>query len=165
MLLTAGAAPDRDEAIKRLDAAWRSGSGLAKLAKIVEAQSGDPRVVDHPICSPIASGRGLAGPTRWLGCSHRRRGGRSHSRAAGAGRQRKDDSIDPTVGVVLHTKVGDQVRLGQSLATVHAASPTSARAARSRLLAAYSFAEEATAAPKPVRMILSSVSSSSSAGS
>jgi thymidine phosphorylase len=40
--------------------------------------------------------------------------------ALGAGRERKGDRIDPSVGVVLAAKVGERVERGQPLATIHA---------------------------------------------
>jgi pyrimidine-nucleoside phosphorylase len=37
----------------------------------------------------------------------------------GAGRETKDDIIDPDVGVIIHKKVGDSVEIGESLATLY----------------------------------------------
>jgi thymidine phosphorylase len=37
----------------------------------------------------------------------------------GAGRARVDAEIDPAVGLVLHAKVGEQVRVGDTIATLH----------------------------------------------
>ena len=36
----------------------------------------------------------------------------------GAGRARVDSTIDPSVGVILHKKVGDRVEAGEPLCTV-----------------------------------------------
>ncbi len=38
----------------------------------------------------------------------------------GAGRNKKEDTIDPSVGIVLNKKVGDKVNLGDTLGYVHA---------------------------------------------
>ena len=37
----------------------------------------------------------------------------------GAGRATKDDVIDLAVGIVLHKKIGDSVKKGESLLTIH----------------------------------------------
>ena len=37
----------------------------------------------------------------------------------GGGRERKEDSVDPAVGIVLHKKVGDRVNIGEPIATIH----------------------------------------------
>ena len=37
----------------------------------------------------------------------------------GGGRERKEDSVDPAVGIVMHKKVGDRVAAGEPLATIH----------------------------------------------
>ena len=37
----------------------------------------------------------------------------------GGGREKKEDSIDPAVGLVLEKKIGDEVKAGENLCTVH----------------------------------------------
>ena len=51
----------------------------------------------------------------------------------GGGRERKEDSVDPAVGFVLHKKVGDAVSTGDSLCTVHYNSETRGERARKLL--------------------------------
>ena len=41
----------------------------------------------------------------------------------GAGRERKGDPVDHAVGLVFRVRIGDQVRRGEALATVHARTP------------------------------------------
>jgi pyrimidine-nucleoside phosphorylase len=62
--------------------------------------------------------------------------------ALGAGRAKKGDPIDPAVGVVLGAKVGDAVQTGDTLFTIHANDEAKLVAARERLLAAYTWAEQ-----------------------
>lgn len=55
----------------------------------------------------------------------------------GGGRERKEDAVDPAVGIVLRKKVGDAVSAGEPLATIHY--NTEARALRARQLLEASF--------------------------
>jgi pyrimidine-nucleoside phosphorylase len=50
----------------------------------------------------------------------------------GGGREKKEDSVDPAVGIVLYKKVGDAVEFGESLCALHYNSE--ARAARAKAL-------------------------------
>jgi pyrimidine-nucleoside phosphorylase len=67
----------------------------------------------------------------------------------GAGRAKKEDSIDYGVGIVVHAKVGDQVAAGDSLFTVHAADREGIETAREELLQAVVIKPEPTD-PLPV---------------
>jgi len=57
----------------------------------------------------------------------------------GGGRLRKEDGVDPAVGVVLLKKTGDRVAAGEALALVHARD--AAEDARAAVLAAYRIAD------------------------
>lgn len=50
--------------------------------------------------------------------------------ALGAGRQRKDDIIDPAAGIVLHKKTGDNVEAGETVATLFASDKIFCRSRR-----------------------------------
>ena len=52
----------------------------------------------------------------------------------GAGRIRKEDSIDNTVGIVLNKKVSDRVEKGELLVTIYANSKEKFEEAKRRLL-------------------------------
>jgi thymidine phosphorylase len=54
----------------------------------------------------------------------------------GGGRRRKEDRIDPGVGIKMHVRIGDQVEEGQPLATVLARTKTSYEAVRTSCLEA-----------------------------
>jgi thymidine phosphorylase len=72
----------------------------------------------------------------------------------GGGRERKEDAIDPAVGIVLHKKVGDRVERDQPLATIYY--NASARAERARKLTAESY-EITDQPPKKKRALIHQV--------
>ena len=72
----------------------------------------------------------------------------------GAGRARKGDPVDPAVGIVLSTKVGDEVKTGDALFTVHARDEADFAVARQRLLPAYGWAEEEVKPPPLVYQVI-----------
>ena len=72
----------------------------------------------------------------------------------GGGRVTKESSIDLSVGVVLKKKVGDEVRAGESLATVHASCEEKAGEAAERLLACYSISPESCEKPPFIKAIV-----------
>jgi pyrimidine-nucleoside phosphorylase len=97
-----------------------SGKALAKFRQMVELQGGDPRTIDDPRKLPqaqhtmtISSPRG--GYLVSLKCEQIG----TACVVLGGGRERKEDSVDPAVGIVLHKKVGDAVSIGEPLATIH----------------------------------------------
>jgi pyrimidine-nucleoside phosphorylase len=149
MLGLAGAGDDLTAHRERLAQSLRDGRALRKFGELIAAQGGDPRVCDdptrlprapeqHPVLAPKA---GVVSRIDALEIG-------LVTKALGAGRDRKEDPINPAVGIVVHTKVGDPVQAGQPLATVHAAARDQAEAVRERVVAA--FAIDAQAAPRPL---------------
>jgi pyrimidine-nucleoside phosphorylase len=143
-MLRAAAAPTTD--LRRLLA---DGTALRKFAQLIEAQSGDPRVVDDPSRLPTApvqrpvaareSGRVAAIDALEIGLA---------AKSLGAGRDRKDAAIDLAVGIVLEKKVGDPVQQGEALAAVHARTEQAAQQVAPRVAAAFRIA--ASARPRPL---------------
>ncbi len=119
MLILAGVAQDYDDAERRLHQAVTSGAALDILASVVEAQGGDPRVVKDPALLPKAEHVEEFRATRPgyvtrcdaldIGVAAMRLGG---------GRERKEDLIDPAVGITVLAKEGDHVDEGQPLARI-----------------------------------------------
>ncbi|HEX2032371.1 MAG TPA: thymidine phosphorylase [Actinomycetota bacterium] len=141
-----GIAPE--DARGRAERALAGGEGLETFRRMVEAQGGDPRVVDDPDRvlprAPVVLPLEVDRPGFVAGMDAEAIG-----RAAvrlGAGRARKGDPIDPAVGLVVRAKVGDRVEGGQPIGEVHARSEEDARAAASAVLAAMTVGEE----PAPV---------------
>jgi thymidine phosphorylase len=68
----------------------------------------------------------------------------------GGGRERKEDSVDPAVGIVLHKKVGDRVSAGEPLATIHYNAETRADRARQMLEESYRISDSSPNEKRPL---------------
>jgi thymidine phosphorylase len=144
------------EGHERAQQAIADGSALAKLAEVVAAQGGDAHQIEDTSLLPQAPYREEVPAPRdgYITAIDAERLGLASVRL-GAGRARKGDPIDHSVGLVLHAKVGAAVERGRPLLQVHARSQDEARAIHEELLAAYTWGDE----PPPRRpMMLGSVS-------
>lgn len=108
-----------DDAERRVEEAIDSGSALEAFGSVIEAQGGDPSILDDPGLLPAADevvelpAPGGGTVTR---CDARTIG--VGAMRLGAGRTRKEDDIDPGVGIEVLAKVGDRVEAGQPLARI-----------------------------------------------
>ena len=132
MLLLAGAAATPAAAARRIAAALDDGSALEKMRQIVAAQGGDPRVCDDPVkvLPPVApvAGPSVARRTGFVTAVDAEAVGRAVV-LLGGGRQRKEDTIDPTVGVDVLVRLGDEVEEGDVLAIANGRGDVSAAVA------------------------------------
>lgn len=110
-----------------------SGKALEKFRLMVEMQGGDPRVIDDAKRLPQAQStvRVASAKTGYVGSMQCDQIGTACV-ILGGGRERKEDAVDPAVGIVLHKKVGDKVGTGEPIATIYY--NAEARAARARQL-------------------------------
>jgi pyrimidine-nucleoside phosphorylase len=141
MLKLAGVGGGRGALQQTID----SGAGFEKLLGVVAAQGGDPRTIEDPRLLPTARLRQtIPAPTAGVvnRCDALTIG--VGAMRLGAGRERQEDSIDPAVGVTVHSKVGDRVGRGDPLATVYYNDPGRWEAARPLLESAWSLADEAS---------------------
>jgi pyrimidine-nucleoside phosphorylase len=124
----------------RLEAALADGSAFAKFTQLVAAQNGDVRVVQNTDLLPRAAYLQTVSAPRsgYLAEINAREIGLA-AVELGAGRARKDDLIDHAVGLVVHHKVGDRVRRGEPLLTIHANAAEKLEPAKTRALAAHKF--------------------------
>ncbi|SHF28454.1 thymidine phosphorylase [Desulfofundulus australicus DSM 11792] len=120
MLVLAGVTSRVEDGIKLLTGLLERGHALAKFREMVQAQGGDPRVVDEPDRLPEALQKEqvAAQENGFVEAIHAEMIGRA-AMLLGAGRKTREDTIDPAVGVVVHKKVGDRVGRGDALATLH----------------------------------------------
>lgn len=138
MLVLGKRARDVAEGTRRIEAAIGSGSGLEKLRACVRLQGGDVRVIDEPKRLPQARHQAviLAKRSGFLTTLDAGTLGRAVTRL-GAGRERKEDGIDPGVGLLLQHKEGDAVTRGQPLAVVHYAERVRFESVRASIEAAF----------------------------
>lgn len=137
MLTAAGKADNAAGAEQKLREAVDSGAALSKLAEFVSAQGGDADMVYHPERLPQASiAEDLCAPKEGfierITCDEVG----ICSLILGGGREKKEDRIDLSVGVVLHRKKGDIVRRGEAIATLYANDKEKLQAAKERLAGA-----------------------------
>ena len=121
MLKLSGAVQDDSEARSRLQDTLRSGKALAKFAEWIGAQGGDTRILDDYGILPTARlvQEVKADRSGFIGGIDALEMGMA-SVSLGGGREKKGDAIDYAVGLVLRYKVGDPVRAGETLCTIHA---------------------------------------------
>ena len=144
------AAEDKTDLYWLLQSAIDSGAGRQTFAAMVKAHGGDPRVVEEPDRLPRAkhripvvsdkSGFVHACDPLELGLS---------ALELGAGRKRKEDTIDPAVGIELAKNRGDRVRRGDTLCWLHVQKPGHAAQVTDRVQAAYDLKRSAPA-PSPL---------------
>jgi pyrimidine-nucleoside phosphorylase len=120
MLVLGKVARDRDEAEQKARGAIQSGAGLDRFRQIVEAQGGDPKVVDDYARLPHVSDRYVVAADRagFVSRLDAELIGRA-SVALGAGRDRVEDPVDPAVGIMVLAKPGDAVRAGDPILELH----------------------------------------------
>ena len=95
-------------------------SGYKKLKEVILAQGGNPQVLDKFELLPNATGmREIASPRGgYISAIEAELIGRAAA-LIGAGRDLKDDGIDPAVGVILEVKVGHKVESGGVLCRIY----------------------------------------------
>ena len=144
MLVLAGVATDRDDALRRMAVAISSGRAAAKFQEVIEAQGGDPRVIDDPSILPQAAECELYMAPRGgvISQVEPKAIGRGIT-AMGGQRNKVDDRIDPSVGFVITARPGDIVRAGEPLATVFAKDRGGVQAGLAALRASITIAEDA----------------------
>ena len=144
MLVLGGATPDRPSARRMLERAIGTGHAAERFQRIIEAQGGNPGVVDDPAALPQAEACEIyPAPRRGFVARIEPRAIGRGITALGGGRSRMEDVVDPTVGFVISAKPGDWVELGEPLATVFAQDRAGAEGGRQALRQAIVIADEA----------------------
>ena len=128
-----------------------SGQALERFHQMIEMQGGDPRVIDDAKRLPQArSTMQVASATSGCVGSMQCEQIGTACVILGGGRERKEDAVDPAVGIVLHKKVGDRVAAGEALATIYYNAEARAVRARQLLEASCQITDAAPAAKRPL---------------
>ncbi|WP_322904700.1 pyrimidine-nucleoside phosphorylase [Paenibacillus campi] len=121
MVYLAGKADSLEDAKIKLQEVIQNGKALEKFKLFLSSQGGDASVVDHPERLPQAQYR-IELPAKQDGVVAELVADEIGTAAMllGAGRATKESEIDLAVGLMLNKKVGDAVKAGESLVTIHA---------------------------------------------
>lgn len=121
MVYLAQKADSLEDAEEKLREVIRNGKALEKFKEFIQNQGGDASVVDHPDRLPKAKYL-IELPAQQDGVVAELVADEIGTAAMllGAGRATKESEIDLAVGLMLNKKVGDAVKKGDSLVTIHA---------------------------------------------
>jgi pyrimidine-nucleoside phosphorylase len=150
MLALGGVAGSPGEGRAMAAAALDDGRALERMREIVEAQGGNPAVLDDPAILPQAPVRRVVEAARSGTVVEVEARSIGHAAVElGAGRRALGTPIDPAVGFHITVKPGDIVEAGEAVATVYARTPEDAERGREALVAAIRIGE-GPAAPLPL---------------
>jgi pyrimidine-nucleoside phosphorylase len=120
MVVLGGVETETAAATQRVTESLSSGAALRTFGRMIEAQGGDPRVLDDYGLLPSAPDRATFTAARGGFITAMRAEGIGRaSNALGAGRDAVGDAIDHGVGIMVLARPGDQVREGQALLELH----------------------------------------------
>ena len=138
MLVLGDAAASEVEAREKAEKAIENGLAWDKFIKLIEAQGGDSNYLKNPELfsdAPIVEVIGSP-ETGYLSQIHARIVGET-AVDLGAGRAKKEDKIDHSVGIEILREVGDFINKGDDLFILHAAKQKDFEGAKERLLKAH----------------------------
>lgn len=152
MLVLSGVASDDESGERQVRHALTTGAGLEKFRAVIEAQGGDPRVVDDygRLPQPTTTEAWLAPRGGVVADLDAERVGRA-AVALGAGRDRVDAAVDPAAGIDIVAPVGTPVREGDPVLMMACRDASRIGAAREWLARAVRIDDHAT--PAPVRVL------------
>ncbi|MBI4889613.1 MAG: thymidine phosphorylase [Acidobacteria bacterium] len=132
------------------------GSGFKKLKETIAAQGGNPQVLDRFDLLPNATGAMEITSPRggYVSAIDAEQIGLASS-MIGAGRDTKEDSIDPAVGVILEVKTGQKIDAGGVLCRLYFTNEERLQEAAERVEDAFRIS---ATAPEPRELILEVVS-------
>lgn len=155
ILRSAGKVDSVPAGMDMLRAKIENGEGLRKLAEMIAAQGGDPRVTEDTSLLPKAKAKvELRADESGYVQSIRTSDVGNAAKRLGAGREHKTDPLDLSVGVVMHKRVGDPVRRGDVLCTLHVGEHSDRIGAYNLLRRAIRIGPEPVQKPALIRVVV-----------
>jgi len=150
LLVLGKCAKDLAESRVQAEKAIADGSAFEKFRVLVQAQGGDVSFVDDTSKFTRAKFiQVIESPENGSISQIQARSVGEASVILGGGRAKKSDQIDHAVGIMIHHKVGDRVRKGEPLFTIHANDESRLAEVKEMVLGAHSF-REGHVAPLPL---------------
>jgi len=120
MIFLAKLVPTLDEGRELAQQKLLDGSGYRKFKDVIQAQGGNPQVLDRFELLPNATGvREISSPRAGYVSAIAAEDIGMASSMIGAGRNTKEDTIDPAVGVILEVKSGQKIEAGAVLCRLY----------------------------------------------
>jgi pyrimidine-nucleoside phosphorylase len=143
MLVLGKRAADLNEGRAMAEKSISDGSAFEKLRILVQAQGGDVSYIDDTSKFPKAAYiEDVKSPQSGYLSEVQARTVGEAAVTLGAGRAKKSDPVDHAVGFLIHHKVGDRVKAGEPLFSIHANDQSKLAEAREAVLAAHQFSEQ-----------------------
>jgi pyrimidine-nucleoside phosphorylase len=162
MLYLGGRASTIDRAKSVSDELIQSGKALEKFRQMVALQGGDARAIDNTELLPRAKYAldVLSAQSGFVSAIQCEAVGTACV-VLGGGREKKEDSVDPSVGIILHKKVGDRVEEDEPLCTILYNDESRAANAKQLLAHSYEISDAPPVAKKLVHRIIQDADSPS----
>ena len=155
MMKLAGKGDNTEENKKLIMEKINSGEALNKFKELVQNQGGDVSYIDDinkfenaKFILPV-----VAEKTAYVKAMHNDDIGYI-SCNLGAGRIRKEDSINNKVGIIINKKIGDKVEAGEIIGYIHADDEKKGQEAVNNLLKCYEWSDEFVEKERPVIEII-----------
>ena len=131
------------EAENLVSDAIKSGKALEKFKEWISHQGGNVDWIENPDLFPKAEFKVdiIAEKDCYISSMDAEEIGIS-SVILGAGREKKDDIIDMTAGIILNKKTGDKIKMGDIIATLYTNNKNSLKSSKEKFIKAVEFSDE-----------------------
>ena len=151
MFLLGGAVTTLAQGKGKAEQLLGSGKAFERFREMVRWQGGEAGAIDDPKRLPQPQGKlDVSSPSSGYVVAIQCEQVGTACVILGGGRERKEDSVDPAVGVVLHKKVSERVKAGEPLCTIHYNSEARAARAQALLQASYRIAADPPSQRRPL---------------